>query len=249
MVNISGPPKNSIRNRPITAELKALLVKAAEAVGVDEIRITSGGQPGTDGRRTGSTRHDGGRAADIQLFIGGKAQTFSDADGGPIFAGFVEAAAAAGATGIGAGEDYMGNKTIHVGFGLNENDHSRLVWGAEGRSANAPPWLSAAANAGWRSLTGVTSGMARTEAPTPGRFTVASRTGLNLRKGPGLDFGVTQILPTGAEVSVIAFDGPNRTWARVDLEGDGLVDGHLFAAFLKPVAGNLASGTEGVEEP
>jgi hypothetical protein len=63
----------------------------------------------------------------------------------------VRSAAANGATGIGAGERYMGKTTIHVGFGTTPEDRSKLVWGAEGRSANAPNWLRRAAQEGWNS--------------------------------------------------------------------------------------------------
>ena len=85
-------------------------------------------------------------------------------------------------------------------------------------------------------------------ARSPGRFMVASRGGLHLRKGPGLDFGVTKTVETGTEVTVLAFDGPGGEWARVDLEGDGLIDGHLFAAFLR-ASDYDEDGNEEVEEP
>lgn len=84
-------------------------------------------------------------------------------------------------------------------------------------------------------------------APGLGRFVVAARGGLHLRKGPGLAFGITSTLETGTEVTVAGFDGPDGEWARVDLEGDGLVDGHMLAAFLRPSQAHEAS--EEVEEP
>ena len=234
MVKFSGPPSSAIRNRAISRELRDILEAAAEVVGIDEIRITSGRQPGTHGRSIGSTRHNGGRAADLQLIRNGVRERFTDAAGGPIFEGFVTAAAAAGAIGIGAGVQYMGDRTIHVGFGLNKNDTRRLVWGAKGRSANAPQWLRDAAEAGWNAPEPLPDGPSFDDVDLPSLFAVVARDGLNVRKGPGLEFGVSNILPTGAEVTVIAFDGPNADWARVDLEGDGLVDGHVFAAYLAP---------------
>ncbi len=136
------------RDRPIGSELEQLLKSAAEATGIDRVFVTSGSQPGTHGQSTGSTRHNNGRAADLQLIINGAALTFSDSNGGR-FAGFVKACAARGASGIGAGVNYMGNRTIHVGYGTSSNDHSKLVWGAQGASANAPQWLRVAAEAGW----------------------------------------------------------------------------------------------------
>ncbi|MER9702220.1 glucosaminidase domain-containing protein [Mesorhizobium sp. M0133] len=138
-----------IRDRPISKELEAVLQKAGSAAGIDKIFITSGGQPGTTGRSTGSTRHNGGRAADLQLFVKGKAQTFSDSQASRTVTKFVTAAAAHGATGIGAGVGYMGPATLHVGFGLNAADRSKITWGAQGRSANAPAWLIKAADEGW----------------------------------------------------------------------------------------------------
>lgn len=80
----------------------------------------------------------------------------------------------------------------------------------------------------------------------PGRFIIVARGGLQLRKGPGLGFGVTRTLETGRGLTVLGFDGDGQ-WARVDLEGDGLVDGHVFAAFLQPA--DPAAAHEDVEEP
>lgn len=80
-----------------------------------------------------------------------------------------------------------------------------------------------------------------------GRYIVIARYGLNLRKGPSRDFGVTKILQPGTAVDVMSFDGASGEWARVDLEGDGLADGHLFAAFLERL--DAGKHTENVEEP
>jgi peptidoglycan hydrolase-like protein with peptidoglycan-binding domain len=137
------------RDRPISRELELVLLKAGSAAGIDKIYVTSGGQPGTGGRSTGSTRHNGGRAADLRLIVNGKTLTFTDADANDAIKKFVISAAAHGATGIGAGVLYMGKDTLHVGFGQNQSDRSKLVWGAGGRSKNAPNWLKIAANQGW----------------------------------------------------------------------------------------------------
>lgn len=141
--------QGKIRDRPISNELRTVLLKAADASGVDVIYVTSGGQPGSSGQSVGSTRHNGGRAADLQLIIGGKTQTFDDVDGGEAVERFVTAAAANGATGIGAGVRYMGPATLHIGFGRSEEDHAKLVWGVNGASVNAPAWLREAASRGW----------------------------------------------------------------------------------------------------
>ena len=235
-----------IRNKPIGEKLRGVLSRAADATGIDIVRVTSGSQPGTTGRRTGFTRHDNGRAADLQLVKGGLTLEFTDQDGGPIVEAFVTAAAANGATGIGAGVHYMGNRTLHVGFGTSPQDHSKLVWGAGGRSANAPAWLREAARKGWENPVTETSSVPST-AQILGRFVVVARDGLRLRKGPGLEFAATRTLENGTEVSVLGFDGLNGEWARVDLQGDSLVDGHLFKAFLRPA--DAGEPDEEVEEP
>jgi hypothetical protein len=218
-----------IRDKPIGAKLQGVLERAADAAGIDIVRVTSGSQPGTHGRRTGSTRHDNGRAADLQLIVNGRALEFTDQDGGPVIEAFVTAAAANGATGIGAGVQYMGNKTLHIGFGISPQDLSKIVWGAGGRSANAPAWLREAARKGWDNPV-----MEVGSDTSPRRLVVVARSGLQLRKGPGTEFGITKTLDIGTKVTVLGFDGPKGEWARVDLQGDGLVDGHLFSAFLQP---------------
>jgi flagellum-specific peptidoglycan hydrolase FlgJ/peptidoglycan hydrolase-like protein with peptidoglycan-binding domain len=141
--------RGKIRDRPISDALREVLSKAGRAAGIDTIFVTSGGQPGTKGRSKGSTRHNGGRAADLHLMLGERVLQFTDdtADDGVVR--FVTAAAAHGATGIGAGEAYMGTQTLHVGFGKTPSDTQKLVWGAKGASRNAPLWLKEAAERGW----------------------------------------------------------------------------------------------------
>ncbi len=141
--------KGKIRDRPISKELELVLTRAGNAAGIDKIFVTSGGQPGTAGKSTGSTRHNGGRAADLRLVAGGKRLTFSDSAADPLVARFVTAAAAHGASGIGAGVNYMGAETLHVGFGRTISDAQKLVWGAGGHAKNAPQWLRDAAKEGW----------------------------------------------------------------------------------------------------
>ena len=248
MATIVGPPARAIRNRPIAPELERVLRAAADTVGVDTINIVSGGQPTREegGPRTGSTRHDHGRAADLQLVIAGRTLTFTDDGADARVAAFVTAAAASGATGIGAGVAYMGNKTIHVGFGTSVDDRTRLVWGAGGKSATAPDWLRIAARKGWD---GAASPLVPSaEVAAPGRFAVIARDGLKLRNGPGTTFESARTLPAGTELTVMGFDGGNDAWARVDLEDDGLLDGHVFAAFLAPSDGVL-NGREDAAEP
>jgi hypothetical protein len=73
---------------------------------------------------------------------------------------------------------------------------------------------------------------------------VTVRGGLWLRKGPGLGFDRARLLNEGTRLTVLGLDGE---WARVDLEGDGRIDGHVFAAFLG--AADPGNADDGVEEP
>ena len=145
MAQVIEDTAGKIRDLPIKPQLKQLLLTAAQAAGVDEVRVISGGQCkiGTCPKRTGSPRHDDGNAADLKLIVGGHTLNFENAADRQIFARFLSSAAAEGATGIGAAANYMGPETAHVGYGL------RAVWGAGGKSANAPQRLIQAVQAGW----------------------------------------------------------------------------------------------------
>jgi hypothetical protein len=228
-----------------------VLGAAADDAGIQKVVIASGGQTsnhaahlkGVVGGWTGSRRHDDGRAADIELIKGGNTLTFTDSDGSKV-ADFVTAAAAHGATGIGAGVNYMGRKRIHVGFGKSPSDLQKLVWGAAGASANAPAWLREAAREGWNHPVGGILAIAAAPAPISSVSVVTARRGLWLRNGPGLGFDRSKLLEAGTRLVVLGLDGE---WARVDLEGDGRADGHVFAAFLGTEEPDDAE--EGIEEP
>ena len=130
--------QGAIRNKPISPKL-------AQAFGfLPELGISmdvfSGGQPekGSGGKRTGSVRHDLGNSADVFFSKNGKRLDWSNPDDVPIYQDIVRRAKANGVTGFGAGENYMQPGSMHVGFG------KPAVWGAGGRGANAPEWLSEA---------------------------------------------------------------------------------------------------------
>lgn len=218
----------SIRKLPISAKLKALLVSAAERSQIESVTVVSGGQArlGTAGPRIGSTRHDDGNAADLELEKGGKRLDFTKASDQPIVAAFIEACAALGATGMGAGVQYMGKHRLHIGFG------KRATWGDGQKSSTALPWLKAAAQRGWSNPISA----APLAAGSDGKlFIVNTRDHLNLRGGPGVMFEVKEKLEPGRIITVTAYAGPGQEWAQVDLENDGQWDGYVFAAFLKPV--------------
>ncbi|WP_415404094.1 glucosaminidase domain-containing protein [Tateyamaria sp. SN3-11] len=141
--------RGKVRDKPISGELEALLVAAGKAAGIDAIFVTSGGQPGSHGRSIGSSRHNEGRAADLFLVVAGVKQEFGDDEAPETITKFVTACAARGAIGMGAGVSYMGPHTLHIGFGKTIRDTTRVVWGADGRSSNAPQWLKGAAAEGW----------------------------------------------------------------------------------------------------
>ncbi|GJD53059.1 hypothetical protein OPKNFCMD_5830 [Methylobacterium crusticola] len=69
-----------------------------------------------------------------------------------------------------------------------------------------------------------------------GPYVVQVRTDLKLRGGPGPTFPVIKSLLDGTRLNVLDFD-ENATglWALVDLEGDGVKDGFVFATFIEPV--------------
>ena len=133
--NLLYANQGSIRNQQLKTELTRIYQQAAEKAGIDAVRVVSGGQEASGSHRTGSHRHDLGGAGDIQLIKGGRALDFTNKDDLPIIESFLQASKAGGAAGIGAGSDYMGNTTFHVGF------DTPGVWGAGGRGANAPAWL------------------------------------------------------------------------------------------------------------
>jgi hypothetical protein len=224
-----------IRDRPLDAKLDTILTRAGTQAGVDTVRVTSGGQArkGTPGKRTGSTRHDDGNAADLMLELGGRALSFVRSPDLPFFETFVAVATQLGATGVGAGVGYMGPLTIHVGFG------AEAVWGAGGKAANAPQWLKEAfAKGKARRGTGAMSATPTPPAPQPQNaahaMIVTARSGLNLRSGPGLDFEVVGAVAAGA--TLYADMANVGEWVRVDLQNDGLADGFVFAPYLAAVS-------------
>jgi hypothetical protein len=229
MARVFEDTVGKIRDKPIAETLKLILAEAGDAVGIDLVRVTSGGQAklGTPGKRTGSTRHDLGNAADLMIERGGRALAFNVPTDLPSFERFVEVAAEKGATGIGAGAGYMGVQTIHVGFG------SEAVWGDGGRGVNTPPWLRQAFSQG-RAGAGARRPAVRVPLThaSPAHVVIA-RSGLRLRTGPGPDFGTRAVLAQGTKVVAVP-DETDPRWARIDLEGDGLFDGYAFAAFLAP---------------
>jgi hypothetical protein len=140
---VTQAQSGAIRSLPITKQLEGQLSYAARNNGV-RVEVYSGGQDphGVEGKtRTGSHRHDEGNSADIRLYdtTDGHKLDMTNPQDQKRMAGFVTDVVKAGATGVGAGETYMGPNGIHVGGG------SAAAWGGpKARSADAPPWLKQA---------------------------------------------------------------------------------------------------------
>jgi hypothetical protein len=132
--------QGKIRDMPISENLRNALSFLPE-LGV-EVEVFSGGQSpaGSGGKRTGSTRHDHGEAADVFFYKDGRKLDWNNPDDLPIFQEIVRRGRASGLTGFGAGPGYMQPGSMHIGFG------APAVWGAGGKGANAPDWLREAFN-------------------------------------------------------------------------------------------------------
>ena len=83
---------------------------------------------------------------------------------------------------------------------------------------------------------------------SPSLFEVTARTSLNLRGGPGLEFGVIRSLSSGQHLYGLKRSGE---WLQVDVEGDGVADGYVHAGYLRPLVGAMedltASGTQPID--
>lgn len=136
--------QSGTRRQPITPELENVLARSAATVGGVTAEVFSGGQDGKgEGRRrTGSTRHDHGNAADIRVkSADGTVLDHRKLADRPQIVAFIQEAVRNGATGIGAGPGYMGTG-IHIGYGPNgSKDGAVQTWGAGGKARNAPKWL------------------------------------------------------------------------------------------------------------
>lgn len=128
----------AIRNQPLSADLVKALSFLPE-MGLS-MQVFSGGQDAEGPNRTGSHRHDHGGAGDVFFYKDGKQLDWANPEDRPIFEQVVQRARANGVTGFGAGDGYMRPGSMHIGFG------NPGVWGAGGKGANAPDWLTAAFN-------------------------------------------------------------------------------------------------------
>ncbi len=150
-VTEAQPTVAGVRKQLIASDLKQILTTAGQESGLN-VKVTSGGQPakGTSTNRVGTTRHDNGHAADIELSgADGRVLSLDNPADVPLIQNFIIEAKKAGATGIGAGNGYMGNNKIHVDNAAQygQADGGSSYWGGlpddQGRIRrdNAPQWL------------------------------------------------------------------------------------------------------------
>ena len=138
----------AIRNKPIQGALLSILQNVAGETGTS-IVVYSGGQDkkGTpNARRTGSTRHDDGWAADIRITKDGRRLTAVRSSDFEDLTDIVKSMQRNGMGSVGAGPGYM-NGNLHVDIADRVGQGPSLTWGAGGRSANTPSWLRKAFNA------------------------------------------------------------------------------------------------------
>lgn len=130
-----------IRDKPISGRLKNAMGFLGD-MGIT-MSVFSGGQDakGSGGKRTGSTRHDHGEAADVFFSKDGRRLSWENQSDIPILQDIVRKARSNGVSGFGAGEGYMQPGSMHLGFG------KPAVWGAGGKGSNAPAWLREAFSA------------------------------------------------------------------------------------------------------
>lgn len=123
---------NGTRNRPLNNDLNAALNSVLPNLGLTAV-VTSGGQVTAEeaarglGNRTGSTRHDHGGAADVKFrTTDGRILSWENPQDVPQLRAAVTELKKTGLTGFGAGSDYMGATTTHIGYG------TPAVWGSKG---------------------------------------------------------------------------------------------------------------------
>ena len=128
--------KNRTRNKAINPKLMGILQSASAATGL-RVVIFSGGQDpkGRGSRRTGSTRHDNGNAADVYLYDKEGKQLNTRGDD-PRVVNFVAACKRAGARGLGAHPGYMNGTGLHVDI-IGSSQGGGNMWGAGG--TGSPP--------------------------------------------------------------------------------------------------------------
>jgi hypothetical protein len=120
--------------RMVSPEIMRSMAYAGTIAGV-RTNVAHGDEPGH------ARHHQGASSGDVDLYDeSGRKLDVRNPEDKAKMEQYIEAAAASGSSGIGFGKDgsYMGFSRMHVGAG------SPAVWGAQGKTANAPDWVARA---------------------------------------------------------------------------------------------------------
>lgn len=130
--------KGQTRSLPANPQLETSISDVLASMGLTG-NVHSGGQNDETGRK-GGPRHDHGNSVDMDFYRDGRKLSYKNKEDIPIFQEIVQRLKANGVTGFGAGEGYMTDGRMHVGYG------SPAVWGADRTNATAAEWLKEAFN-------------------------------------------------------------------------------------------------------
>lgn len=137
--------QDALRDLPLQPQLETILTTAAANANVWVDIISGGQQAGVSRGVVGSHRHDNGYGADVRIYSDAERTIIIRTSvASSALTKFVQELRAAGALSIGAGAGYMGGRGIHVDIapGNTVAASASRFWGANGRTANAPSWLS-----------------------------------------------------------------------------------------------------------
>lgn len=126
------------RKLPASPKLEGAVNPVLNQMGLT-MKVHSGGQNDETGR-VGSDRHDHGDSVDADFYKEGKKLSFKNPKDIPVLQEMVQRLKANGLTGFGAGDGYMTDGRMHIGYG------SSAVWGADGKNGSAYDWLKQAAS-------------------------------------------------------------------------------------------------------
>ena len=130
--------KGQTRSLPANPQLETTIADVLASMGLTG-KVHSGGQNDETGR-VGGPRHDHGNSVDMDFYVGDRKLSFKNKEDIPVFQEIVQRLKANGVTGFGAGEGYMTDGRMHVGYG------SPAVWGSDRSNATAAEWLKEAFN-------------------------------------------------------------------------------------------------------
>lgn len=130
--------KGQTRSLPANPQLETSISDVLASMGLTG-KVHSGGQNDETGR-VGGPRHDHGNSVDMDFYKGDRKLSFKNKEDIPVFQEIVQRLKANGVTGFGAGEGYMTDGRMHVGYG------SPAVWGSDRSNATAAEWLKEAFN-------------------------------------------------------------------------------------------------------